>query len=234
MRTPQAAWSCPLSGEGCWGSGERRQHGSCEWAEPDTRGSFLGICLPRWSSPSERRWVVVLQSVSQFAPLRVSLPILARSALSLGDLGSDSDFHRMCRLRRVGHLALQPPGIQPLEAVTQSVYSDIESVKRRECSKAPAKLEGPQGWTPSRDGGGGTLLDLRWSPYRCFPCRVSCAHECWLRILSWRRCMSCYTTEPGLKGVSSRRACGRHPQWPAALPSTSRPQQRPVQPGSCL
>lgn len=120
-----------------------------------------------------------LQSMSQFTPPRVSLAFLARRALSLGDLGSDSDFHQMCRLRRVRHPALLPPGIQPWETVTQSVYSDIESVKRRECSKALAKLEGPQGRTPSRDGGGGTLLDLHWSPYRYFPCRVSRAHECW-------------------------------------------------------
>lgn len=119
--------------------------------------------------------MVFLQSVSQFAPLRVSLPILARRALSLGDLGSDSDFHRMCRLRRVGHLALQPPGIQPLEAVTQSVYSDIESVKRRECSKAPAKLEGPQGWTPSRDGGGGHLAGFALVSLQVFSLsRVMC------------------------------------------------------------
>lgn len=52
-----------------------------------------------------------LQNVSQFAPLRVSLTFLAQKTLSLGDLGSDSNFHRIRWPRRVGHPALLPPGL---------------------------------------------------------------------------------------------------------------------------
>lgn len=88
-----------------------------------------------------------LQNVPQFAPLRVSLTFVVHKTLSLGDLGSDSDFHQMYWPRRVGHPALLALGLgRPQESSPRKQWHKVciqasSQSKRRECPKAPADWE---------------------------------------------------------------------------------------------